>query len=147
MLQGAELDFRCSFGPQGRSKIVRNQSGGSFVVTKDGQQLLDCYCTDPEHRAPLEHALIKMCCSVSKEYGDGSMSTLLTMTSVIRAFSATSSESSVGANRIVLLNALKIVMHAVNMHKEMITKFMTETSIWLSAGEAYHITRHIIMPN
>lgn len=125
-----------SFGPSGRSKVIRNEIGGSLIVTKDGQQLLECYISNPLIEDKLTICLLNMCCNVSKHYGDGSMSTLIIMNQMINSF-INSSEKSVNknSNRILLLNALEILIHTIKTSKNTIINHMIDKSIWTSTTE------------
>ena len=124
-------EIQSSFGPQGRSKVIRSQLGGSLIVTKDGQQLLDCYLSDPKNLDCLQKLLIKMCCRISKEHGDGSMSALIIMSLIMRSLSSIKSIE----HRILHLNAVEAAIHAVEMNKTIIIQHMIEKSVWFAAAQ------------
>ena len=130
MLVSGETEIRTSFGPMGRSKVVRNQVAGSLILTKDGQQLLQCYLSDPKLQDPLEKALITMCCGVAKEYGDGSMSALVIMSTISKSLNI----SVPSRNRLHILNAVEVIIHAVEMHKKLIAQYMIDHSVWHSTN-------------
>ena len=142
MLFGGETEIRTSFGPMGRSKVVRNQVAGSLILTKDGQQLLQCYISNPKIEDPLEKALITMCCGVAKEYGDGSMSALVIMGVISKSLNI----SRVSLHRPHLLNAVEVIIHAVEMHKKLIAQHMIDHSVWHSTnsdGDLSKVPDHI----
>ena len=131
MLLDGEFEIKTSFGPLGRSKVIRNQVAGSLLVTRDGRQLLESYLSDPSRQDPLEDVLIKMCCSVAVDYGDGSMSAFVIMSLLLKHLTT----SGLAQHRFLFLNALELVIHAVDVHKEHITKHMVDKSVWHASSE------------
>lgn len=131
MLLGRDLDAYSSFGPSGRSKVVENLLGGSLIVTKDGQQIIDCYLSDPRCQDILQKKLIEMCCSVSKKHGDGSLAAVVIMSYAIRELNKYSLErSSPSTQRILLLRAVEIVFSSAELLKLHICQHMISCSVW-----------------
>ena len=131
MLLDGEFEIKTSFGPLGRSKVIRNQVAGSLLVTKDGRQLLESYLSNPGRQDPLEDVLIKMCCSVAVDYGDGSMSAFVIMSLLLKHLTT----SGLAEHRFLFLNALELVIHTVDVHKDDITKYMIDKSVWHATSE------------
>lgn len=126
-----DVDVLTSFGPFGRSKIVRNQLGGSLIVTKDGQQLLECILSNPSHHDPFQHILIQKCCSVSTSHGDGTVSALIIMSHIVHELTTIlTNVSKPMAQRIILLNALEALIHVIKSEKGLIIEHMIINSIW-----------------
>lgn len=132
-----ETEVWTSFGPMGRSKVISNPVAGSLVITKDGQQLLQCLLSNPELQDPLERILISMCCNVTKEYGDGSMSALIIMRMMSRSLGA----SKLSQHRLHFLHALEVIIHAVEMNKSLITQHMVDHSVWRSTDTAGDLSK------
>ena len=116
MLSAHDIDIFSSFGPLGRSKVIENVHGGSRVVTKDGQQILDCCLSDPRSQNYLQRTLLKMCCSVSEEYGDGSLTTLLIASHIIsRLGILAKGDSNLCSQWVLLLKAVETICSAVDL--------------------------------
>ena len=112
--------------------MIRNQLAGSLIVTKDGRQLLESYLSDPSHQDPLRSILIKMCCSISADYGDGSLSAVVIMSQVLRYLTT----SKLAEHRILFLNALETIIYTVEMQKDYIAEYMIDKSVWSTCDES-----------
>ena len=135
MLSGQEIDIFSSFGPLGRSKVIENVHGGSRVVTKDGQQILECCLSDPRAQNSLQRTLLKMCCSVSEEYGDGSLTTLMIASHIIaRLGILAGGDSNSCIQWVLLLQALETICSAVEALKVDINTHMIDSQIWQSSS-------------
>jgi chaperonin GroEL (HSP60 family) len=129
-------DIRSSFGPFGRCKIVRNQLGGSLIITKDGQQLLECILSNPSHNDTLQHALIQKCCSVSTCHGDGTMSALIIISHIVHELTTIlTNRSKPITQRILLLNALEVLMQVSKSQEALINQHMINASIWCESSK------------
>ena len=73
-----------------------------------------------------------MCCSVAVDYGDGSMSAFVIMSLLIKHLTT----SGLAQHRFLFLNALELVIHTVDVHKEHITKYMIDKSVWHASSES-----------
>jgi chaperonin GroEL (HSP60 family) len=137
MLSSQDAENFSSFGPFGRSKVIQNLHGGSLIVTKDGQQILESYLSDPQASDPLQTTLINMCCSISKECGDGSTSALVMVSNIIREMSRSSSKySNAGTDRILLLKAIETIHSIIEIYRQQIRKIMIASSIWQLSAES-----------
>jgi TCP-1/cpn60 chaperonin family len=137
MLSSQDAANFSSFGPFGRSKVIQNIHGGSLIVTKDGQQILESYLSDPQASDPLQRTLINMCCSISKEYGDGSTSALVMVSNIIREMSRSSSKySNAGTDRILLLKAIESIHSIIEIYRHQIRNTMIASSIWQLSAES-----------
>jgi chaperonin GroEL (HSP60 family) len=136
MLSGQGIDIFSSFGPLGRSKVIENVHGGSRFITKDGQQILECCLSDPRSQNSLQRTLIKMCCSVSEEYGDGSLTTLMIASHIIEKLGILAEEDSNSCIQwVLLLQALETICSAVEALKVDINTHMTDSQIWTNSNE------------
>lgn len=134
MLTGQEIDIFSSFGPLGRSKVIENVHGGSRVVTKDGQQILECCLSDPRSQDSLQRTLLKMCCSVSEEYGDGSSTTLMIASHIIaRLGTLAGGDSNSCIQWVLLLQALETICSIVEALEVDINQHMIHSQIWQSS--------------
>ena len=137
MLSSQDPENYSSFGPFGRSKVIQNLHGGSLIVTKDGQQILESYLSDPRANDPLQRAVINMCCSISKEYGDGSTSALVMVSNIIREMNRSSSKySNARTDRILLIKAIETIYSIVEMYRHEIRQIMIASSIWQLSAES-----------
>ncbi len=117
------------FGPHGRKKVVQNLSGGAVVVTKDGQQLLDC--SQSSMTSIFDKLLIKICSAVSTRCGDGSLRTLFIMSDVLRVIIESTSTLK---SRIQWLAALETIAHTIQEMKGQITQQMLANNIWWTSS-------------
>lgn len=146
MPPGQEIDIFSSFGPLGRSKVVENVHGGSRVVTKDGQQILECCLSDPRSQNSLQRTLLKMCCSVSEEYGDGSLTTLMIASHIIARLGILAGEDSNSCIQwVLLLQALETICSTFEALKVDINKHMIDSQIWQSSSVDESATSTSIM--
>ena len=137
MLSSQDPENYSSFGPFGRSKVIQNLHGGSLIVTKDGQQILESYLSDPRANDPLQRAVINMCCSISKEYGDGSTSALVMVSNIIREMNRSSSKySNARTDRILLIKAIETIYSIVETYRHEIRQIMIASSIWQLSAES-----------
>jgi TCP-1/cpn60 chaperonin family len=137
MLSSQDPENYSSFGPFGRSKVIQNLHGGSLIVTKDGQQILESYLSDPRANDPLQRAVINMCCSISKEYGDGSTSALVMVSNIIREMNRSSSKySNARTDRILLIKAIETIYSIVEKYRHEIREIMIASSIWQLSAES-----------
>ena len=143
MLSGQGIDIFSSFGPLGRSKVIENVYGGSRIVTKDGQQMLECCLSDPLLKNPLQRTLLKMCCNVSGEYGDGSLATLLIASHIIERLDILAKgDSSSCAQWVLLLKAVETICSAVEQLRSGINKHMVDSQIWQrSNGDEFETSK------
>jgi TCP-1/cpn60 chaperonin family len=143
MLSSQDAENFSSFGPFGRSKVIQNLHGGSLVVTKDGQQILESYLSDPHASDPLQRTVINMCCSISKEYGDGSTSGLVMVSNIIREMSRSSSKySNADTDRILLLKAIETIHSIIDAYRHEIRRMMIAFSIWHLSAESKYKGEH-----
>jgi chaperonin GroEL (HSP60 family) len=146
MLSGQEIDIFSSFGPSGRSKVIENVHGGSRVVTKDGQQILECCLSDPRSQNSLHRTLLKMCCSVSEEYGDGSLTTLMIASHIVaRLGTLAGGDSNSCIQWVLLLQALETICSTIEALKVDINTHMTDSQIWTNSNEDESATSTSIM--
>lgn len=136
MLSSHDPENFSSFGPFGRSKVIQNLHGGSLIVTKDGQQILESYLSDPKADDSLQRTVINMCCSISKEYGDGSTSALVMVSNIIREMGRSSSKYSIAqTDRILLVTAIETIHSVIEKYRHQIRQVMIESSIWQLSAE------------
>lgn len=134
MLSAPEIDIFSSFGPLGRSKVIENVYGGSRVVTKDGQQILECCLSDPRSQNSLQRTLLKMCCSVSEEHGDGSLTTLMITSHIIaRLDILAKGNSNTCIQWVLLLKAFETISSAIEALRFEINKHMIDSQVWQSS--------------
>ena len=126
------------FGPHGRNKVVQNLSGGAVVVTKDGQQLLECQQSSTT--SIFENSLLKLCSNVSSRCGDGSLRTMFIMSDVLRSIIESTRTLKI---RIQWLAALETVAHTVQAMKYHVTQQMLANSVWWTSTN-YSISSDIL---
>ena len=136
MLSSQDPENFSSFGPFGRSKVIQNLHGGSLIVTKDGQQIVESYLSDSSTNNPLQKKLVSMCCCISKEYGDGSTSALVMVSNIIQEMMKSSmTYSNAGASRILLLKAIETIHSVIEIYRVEMNQCMIASSIWQLSTE------------
>ena len=125
-----------AFGPYGRNKVIQNLIGGSLTVTKDGQQILDCYLSDPTLKKSLQSILIRACSAVSRDSGDGSMASLIIVNSLMRVLqNSMLMSSNQTANRTFQLKAIENIILTVESQRLYINQYMLNSSVWQSTSD------------
>ena len=124
-----------AFGPFGRVKVIENLIGGSLTVSKDGQQIIDCYLSDPTHKKSLQSIVVRACSTVSSDSGDGSMASLIVVNSLMRLLQKSMLISSnPNVNRIFQLKAIENIILTVESKRLCISQFMLNVSVWQSVS-------------
>jgi TCP-1/cpn60 chaperonin family len=123
-----------AFGPFGRMKVIENLIGGSLTVTKDGQQIIDCYLSDPTHKKSLQSIVVRACSTVSSESGDGSMASLIVVNSLMRLLQRSMLSSNPNANRIFQLKAIENIILTMESKRLCINQYMLDASVWQSVS-------------
>ena len=123
-----------SFGPYGRTKLLRGESG-AVVVTRDCSQILAHQFKSTEFKpetlsqhGPLSYLVEKACQSHAEQFGDGTMSLYLLMTSILNHFFSNGSLAA-GCQRVDMLLAVNKVIFAFNCCMESICEDLTKASI------------------
>ena len=123
-----------AFGPFGRTKAIENLIGGSLTVTKDGQQIIDCYLSDPAHKKSLQSIVVRACSTLSSDSGDGSMASLIVVNSLMRLLQKSGLSSNPTANRIFQLKAVENIILTMESKRLSIDQYMLDASVWQSVS-------------
>ena len=115
--------------------MIENLIGGSLTVTKDGQQIIDCYLSDPARKKSLQSIVVRACSTVSSDSGDGSMASLIVVNSLMQLLQKSMLISSnPTANRIFQLKAIENIILTMESKRHCINQYMLDVSVWQSVS-------------
>jgi chaperonin GroEL (HSP60 family) len=151
------IDLKSSFGPNGRTKIVKG-STGAILITKDCSQLLD-FSFSPYKNNPLfsyELFYFQMIQRYHARYGDGSMTLYLMISSLLSQDlhllehrSRSTSVTSI-SYRSQMLQSLSLLLNSMTELKEAVVDTFIRLSLWktmlISPQFTDLLCQHILVP-
>jgi chaperonin GroEL (HSP60 family) len=152
----ASLDLKSSFGPNGRTKIVKGATG-TILITKDCSQLLDISFSIHK-KNPLyfyEQFYSQMIQRYQNRYGDGSMTLYLMVSSLLsRDLHLLGERMSTSVTSISyrseMLQAISLLLKSMTELKELMTNTFIQLSLWkrmtLTPQFTEILCQHILVP-
>jgi hypothetical protein len=137
-----------SYGPQGRSKVLKGATGVT-IITKDCQQLIEQFSESLE---PWDQFHLKTIKKYSRRYGDGAMTLLILISTLLhkdqQIIEATSPSSI--TYRSQSLVAISILSDTIHSLKDAITDTFIQLYLWkrvaISTQLIEMICRHLLVP-
>ena len=151
------IDLKSSFGPNGRTKIVKGSTGAT-IITKDCYQLLDLSFSSHEKTpsSSYQQFYFTMIRRYHSRYGDGSMTLYLLISSLlsqdIHLLEHPNLRNSVTSisYRSQMLQALSLLSNAITEFKDTIIETFIQLSLWKRMTITPEFTdllcQHILVP-